>query len=229
MGTAACNHEQELKDIFAGRPEVAALAAAAGSGDIYEIDRLVGLGTDVNYLGKGNISPLLWALLRENKRGFEQMLEVGARADLLRNGMRSTLDIIALNPDSDYLRMALAHGANPNTVNDWNFQTPIFETLEDSLIENMNMLIDAGADINFQNRAGTTPLIFAAGQNHYHVAFILLKSGADFRIRENTGNTVVYSIENNTFVESLDTGGWRAKVVEFLRERGVEVSPKYSD
>jgi len=100
--------------------------------------------------------------------------------------------------------------------------------LMNSRIEHVQLLIDAGANLDFQDQSGTTPLLFAANQNQYRVAYLLLQSGADFSIRNLAGVTMVWPIERNSFALSTDPEGWRQKVVDFLRDQGVEVNPHVS-
>ncbi len=68
---------------------VAALAEAAGTGNLLEIDRLVSTGVDINSIGEEGITPLLWAMMIHNHDGFQRLLERGANpkyGTLFRNG-----------------------------------------------------------------------------------------------------------------------------------------------
>jgi ankyrin repeat protein len=52
-------------------------------------------------------------------------------------------------------------------------------------------LISRGADLNFQNRSGETPLTFAAAWNQPSTANCLLEHGADPNLSDRTGGTAL--------------------------------------
>jgi hypothetical protein len=90
-------------------------------------------------------------------------------------------------------------------------------------IEVVNLLINYGADINFQDNYGRTPLMiytyfFSLGESRYENIFsLLIERGADINIRDNLGRTALYYalfwtrlsvvkilIENGAFVNNED-------------------------
>jgi len=55
-------------------------------------------------------------------------------------------------------------------------------------------LIEAGADVNYKNNEGSTPLHTAAFFCHTEVVKALLEKGADKNIRNNAGSTALESV-----------------------------------
>jgi ankyrin repeat protein len=94
-------------------------------------------------------------------------------------------------------------------------------------LENVKTLVASGADLNYQDSiSGNTPLIQAADLNQFDIVYYLLDRGADYKLKNKFGNTVVFDIEMNN-IDPKSTGyAWRQKVIEFLRSKGVSVNPK---
>lgn len=56
-------------------------------------------------------------------------------------------------------------------------------------VELVELLLDAGADVNAATRRGHTPLVFAAGRGHSKIVQLLLRRGANPRVIVVTGDT----------------------------------------
>ena len=56
-------------------------------------------------------------------------------------------------------------------------------------VELVEVLLDAGADVNAATRRGHTPLVFAAGRGHSKIVQLLLRRGANPRVIVVTGDT----------------------------------------
>jgi len=70
---------------------------------------------------------------------------------------------------------ALRRGADPNAViENW---TPLFWAAQEGHTEIVDLLLDAGADVNFSDPDGFTPLKQAIGESHLDTAERLLLSG----------------------------------------------------
>ena len=194
----------KAEDFFADA-DVRALCKAIEAKDIKEIERLVKLGVDLNAQGRANMTPLLWAFPM-GEDVFGKMLELGADPNirltenhLLLQGKSVTFAAVELVDGliysqyfydvhmDNYLNLVLEHGGDPN-VEDLSGDTPLFCVRRNirRVPEKIQLLLDAGADINHRNHQGATPLASAVGRSHICV-LCLLKSGADYRIVDNKG------------------------------------------
>ena len=68
----------------------------------------------------------------------------------------------------------------------------------------VNMLIEAGADVNAQNKRGETALFCAAWWGHVKCMESLLKAGADVNITDDDGDTALIKASRRTKHESVD-------------------------
>jgi ankyrin repeat protein len=214
--------KMKASDFFASAPAIALVEAAAW-GKTGRIDELLAQGLDVNTTGKDGITPLIWALIKENKTGFRHLLVKGAKPNLQVLQGESALSFAAKNSDPDFLRIVLKHGGNPNLVNPRTNQTPIYDSMDHRRFENVSVLIKGGADLNFRNRSGVTPPIRAAVTNQYQVVFEMLNAGADPKVKDNWGKELIYYLKDRDLDPKHDLYRWRSKVIELLKERGVSV------
>ena len=120
--------------------------------------------------------------------------------------------------DPAYLASLLRHGGDPNALNVYGARTIIHEAIMLSRMENVRLLVDAGADIDARaDLSLVTPLHRAVNVNNYDVAYYLLEQGADPMLEDNMGYSVVDTIKlfKNRGV-SREMHGWYVKVVERL-------------
>lgn len=207
--------------------EVADLAIAAAKGDVEQMARLVSDGVDINASGEYGQTPLFWAFYAHNKNGFAFLLKHGADPNARDENGDGMIHLAAADEDPTYLRLALDHGGDPNLRDTRGiFPTPIFRAIEPIKNDNLKLLIDRGANVDFRDAAGETPIMAAADLNNYSKVYLLLVCGADFRLKDFGGNSIIWNIEHASFDEAGDTGHWRTKVVAFLRQHGIEVHPR---
>jgi len=161
-----------------------------------------------------------------NKAGFTRLLEHGADPNITYDERYSVMWYLAGSDLSEFLELALEYGGDANWLG--GNSTIISPAITFDRVENAKILIEAGADVNFQNRvSGGTPLHAAGGTRHYQIAYLLLEAGADPRINDSNGqNALLGRIEKRGRPGGDDVYAWRQKVIEFLRGMGMEVNPQ---
>jgi ankyrin repeat protein len=236
-----------LKKYF-GDEKVVELVLAANKGDVGKIDSLVAQGVDVNFKGKEDITPLFAAFPSLNLQGFQRLLEHGADPNIPVTSGESVIWFVAMggeksNETLPMLKLCLQHGGNPNWVfhekhpeanqQDIREGRPLIAAVvmyNDRAIDALKLLLDAGADINIKDGHGNTALWYAA-EGHYDVLMFLLKAGATFEEKD----SFIWSLERFPTIadgdekEMAKQREWKKKVIEFLKEKGIDVHPKYPD
>lgn len=206
------------------------LVRAIERGDLDEIDRLVTEGADVNATGTKLdmrvavplASPLMVAMRANRPEAFERLLERGANPNQQVGGV-SPLSLAAKwSASMEFLKLALEHGGDPNLVNPNDGETPIFNAIGYRCDKNVELLIEAGADLNHQGNSGGTPMIRAAGMNRFDIAYRLLEAGADYRPKSKAGNDLAYELIDTTVSPDHEYNRWRLKLIKILEERGVD-------
>lgn len=219
---------------------VRALAKAAGKGRLKTIDKLIAEGVDVNAQGKGNATPLFWALRNSSKKGFEKLLTLGADPNALLGGS-SMMHWVAWHKDVYFLNLSLDHGGDPNLVAGQLKETPLFKAI--GIKGNVNedavqLLVKAGANVNVKAGSkkifgmpmgGQTPILHAASIDRFDVVYELLELGADPRLKNDQGtdlsNHIATTRKNVAAGSSLERD--INKVVQWLADNaGIDV-PAY--
>lgn len=188
-------------------------------------------GADIDAPGSGSITPLFWVLIKRNPEGLTLLLEQGADPNKMimlpedfQEKSTSAMDVASRMDDSQYLKILLEHGGNPNLhVNDWN-EPVLHRAIMYRQLDNVKLLVEHGADINHQDKSGTTPLMQAVLGTMYEIALYLLKQGSDPNLSNKHGVNAVALVERfgegGINKESNDLAAYR-EFIEELKERGL--------
>lgn len=107
--------------------------------------------------------------------------------------------------DLDQVRSQLAAGTDPNLV--YHTNTALTYAARDGFTDIAEVLIDAGADVNWIDGEGVTPLILASFKGHVALTQLLLDHGADKTIIDQWNRTALdYALrrgENDEIVQML--------------------------
>jgi ankyrin repeat protein len=212
-----------------------ALAQAAASGRTEAAAELISHGADVNARGRDGMTPVIWAFLNQNKKGFEFLLQHGGNPNLQLSDGTSTLakelpfagnsamSFAARDEDIWYLETVLKFGGNVNLVNPYNHQTPIYASIASLRTSQPKKLIAAGTNLNYQDADGITPLLCATRANRFDLAYDMLMAGADPTIANKWGKTIVNVIKRSVGHTLPEMSQWRDKVITVLHEKGIDV------
>jgi hypothetical protein len=142
-------HGMTAQEIFSNS-KAAALANAACKGDVSEIAHLVHSGADVNYRGKGGISPLIWAMSCHNYSGMRALLKNGANPNQPMAYGQAPTWLAAGGSDPKILPILLDHGGNPNYYcADCQGTSALENAINYQRTANMKLLVQRGANVNF--------------------------------------------------------------------------------
>jgi len=195
----------KAEDYFAD-PKVIALCKAIEANDLAEMERLVKAGADVNAQGKGNMTPLLWALPDNRLPRFKWLLEHGANPNVViesdfnvRNYMSpgdSVTHMACKTSFPGYFDAVFDHGGDPNQpfflklglgLADQNYPplmavTSALRLKPDEKQKRIRRLIALGADMNALTPSRTPVMDAVLWPGQFDLALTMLEAGADFRM-----------------------------------------------
>jgi ankyrin repeat protein len=219
---AAAAREGDAAQVFAD-PLLAALARAVAMGQSRKAQALIGQGADLAGQGDRGVTLLQWALLRQDRRAMDLLLDLGA--DPAQPGIDgdSVVHLAAMARDPGWLRSLLQRHAPADVANRQTGRTPLMSAVLAGRGANVARLLAAGADPARADGMGNTALHVAGQTGDADLALALLQAGAPPLARNRQG----HSFRAYLFMtpEGLLTG--RAKrarqaVVEWLAAQGID-------
>jgi len=173
--------------LFAAPPRpVMSFDDALSNGNVDEIRSQLYWGHDVNAKGQSDRTPLITAVMLNEEKLVEVLLENGADVDAFETQGKTALHMAVMLGSTAMIEMLLERGTDINAVHrrmdappdlqDFLSVTP----LQLAVLENpqlVEFLLKHGADVNGRNLAGITPLEMATRFRKQEAATLLRQHG----------------------------------------------------
>jgi ankyrin repeat protein len=121
--------------------------------------------------------------------------------------------------DFEVIRQHIKAGSDLNVLEPSRASTPLITAAALGHTEAAKILIEAGADLNYQNADGSTALHTAAVFGRTEVAKVLIDAGTDLNKKNNTGSTALHAAAFFC----------RVAIVKTLLEKGADKTLKNND
>jgi uncharacterized protein len=170
------------------------LHAAAASGSVVEIDRLVKEGADLNARDTFGRTPMMVAAFRQDDAAVRALIEAGANINALEHQSYDVITIAAVLNDLETLKTVLAAGGNARAITSPYSGTALIAAAHLGHAEVCEALIKARAPLDHVNNLGWTALIEAivlgdGGARHQATVEVLIKAGANLNLPDRNGST----------------------------------------
>jgi ankyrin repeat protein len=175
-----------------------ALLWAAHRGDAKEVERLIRAGADVSIANNYGATPMMEAATVGDAAILKLLLKAGADVNSPNAEGQTTLMAVARTGNVEAAKVLLAKGADVNAKEQWGGQTALMWAAAQRQPAMVQLLVKHRADVNARatvrdwkrrvtaegrpkdmNRAGLTPLLYAAREGCIECAKHLLAGGAD--------------------------------------------------
>jgi len=211
------------------------LAKAVESQDTIAIETILKSGNvDVNAREKKfGKTFLIWAVAEDRFYSARKLLQLGADPNLhdTSTGLSAVVAASAKKETSDYLLMVLKYGGDPN--NEVNRRetvenpTPLIAASR-ALLENVKILVKAGANVHHRNKKMQSPLKAAVLASKVDIAhFLIFDCHVDVTLpmsRDIDGDPIYITPFLRYWIFPLDSPEYALKleIIEFLRKKGLD-------
>jgi hypothetical protein len=182
--------------------------AAAWSGDIEEVHRLVAAGADLGITDAARRTALHVAAFASNDEMVRVLVELGADPNVLEMGRYDIITIAAVAGDADLVAVAIEVGGDPGNVTSVYDGTALIAAAHLGHVEVVRTLIEAGAPLDHVNNLEWTALIEAVvlgdgGPRHVETVRALVDAGADTSIADRNGRTPLDHARQRGYAEMV--------------------------
>ena len=167
------------------------LLAAAETGDISTLERLLRSGAKVDVRDNRRRTPLMIAVQRGDAALVRVLVEAGADINAQDNIKDSPFLLAGARGDVAILKLLIPKGPDYSKVNRYG-GSALIPAAERGHVEAVRLLVETGSPVNHINRLGWTALLEAVilgdgGAAHQQILEILIAGGADVNIPDGDG------------------------------------------
>lgn len=220
--------------------EVSALAKAVAAEDINKIEKILSREpTLLNYQEpRFGQTLLMWSILNDRYTSTEMLLRLGADPNLQNHDGLSSLMYAAewrieeWKGDPKYLKLLLKYGGDPNSIAKpteppARFATPLIAAVNSFSLENVKILVDAGANPDYNDRC-TSALTAAFHLSQIEMVryFIIDKKvdihNTDCKTLGGDDITVLTRLRKMTYPLNSHKHKVKMEVVEYVKLQGFD-------
>nr|WP_244244096.1 ankyrin repeat domain-containing protein [Lysobacter alkalisoli] len=202
-------------------PATKPLAAAVATGDVNRIRDLAS-SHDLSVRGEDGVTLLEWAIWNQQPDALAALLEAGADPAQAGTDQETVAHMAAMVEDPQYLQILIGHGAPVDTVSPRAGWTPIFRAVQSRRTPQVDLLVQAGADLQRKDSMGNTLLHVAANVNDAERVLGLLEAGIDPNATNNRGETFQTALFAGSDARlNAQARAERQKVRDWLAAHGV--------
>jgi hypothetical protein len=219
LNAIATSSGMTAREAFSGNERVAAMVEAVRRGDYAESDRQLKAGANVNTVGNGGISPLMWLMIETRRSAnIEYLLKVGADPNYRSpKDNVSAMYFAAGGNRLDLLELLLKYKGNPSLVADQG-ESLLHLAVMQSRDNNIEVLLAHGADINAVDSMGDTVGTTAVALGRFDLVAHFLERGLNHDLER-----LARRIANRAVPPDSEQQRWKDKAVEMLKARGVRL------
>ena len=170
------------------------LHAAAATGDVGAIKRLISAGADLDLRDSHGRTPLMVAGFQRHRAAAAALIDGGAKLAALDHDRYDLVTISAVLNDMDILSLAIARGAPTGLVTSPYDGTALIAAAHLGHVDIVQALIDGKAPLDHVNNLNWTALIEAivlgdGGARHTAIVRALIAAGANLDLADGNGTT----------------------------------------
>lgn len=199
--------------------------------------KLILAGADVNAASEKGLSPVYCACDKNNLELVKMLVERGARVDIpCATAYYPHWPLCAaMYPDNyELVEYLLEHGAKVN-MSDYGEETELFNVDSCKDLRIPLLLLKKGADVNYRNKIGLTPLLEAAVFARMDLIDLYMKYKPKFKTVTNDGDNMIHLMIRGSLphtvsfphhLEGVVGKGFDEEILKFLKKKKVPINGK---
>lgn len=190
---------------------------AVRNGSIDDVQKLLDMGASVHARDTMGWTGFIYAV-RGGKREMAEFL-LAQGSDINAGDMRgdTALHLTAIHNLPEMTQTLLDWGADINALNSDDVCTAVFYATDHPPV--LRILLEAGADINLQDKKGRTPLIRASEHKHEEAVRLLLEKNPGLEVKdEDTCTALAHAVINRS-----------DRIIRLLAEAGANLRPVHNE
>ncbi|UXV17544.1 ankyrin repeat domain-containing protein [Pseudomonas fluorescens] len=199
--------------------KVTAMINAAMDGRTQDVAKFASQGADVNGEGTDGTTPLIWAIKARNWQGTEALLKAGADPNFATEKFKgiSPMWLMSGGNSLEGLALMLRYGGDAKGDSQPHMRDrPLNLAASEGRLENVKLLVAAGADINAHDSFGGSAADEAAIFSHFEVVAWLLEHGYNYDL-----NKLAKLVQIGREPPGSESQRWKNTVISMLEKRGV--------
>lgn len=151
-----------------------ALMDAVNRNDAAAVKKLIAQGINVSELDANQDAPLVIAAYKGYADIVRLLLEAGADVTAVDPGMKATaLHAAAYAGRTEAAKLLVAYHINIDKQGPYNGYTALHDAIWQNNVGVVEVLLDAGANLNLKSNSGQTPLDFAKSKNNQRIVALI--------------------------------------------------------
>lgn len=186
-----------------------ALLQASNEGDKVAISKLLADGADIDATDDRGRTSLMITIHTNQLELFTFLVEQGANINIRDNQRDNPLLYAGAEGKLDFLRAAIAAGADTTITNRYG-GTALIPAADRGHVEiARELLLNSDVDVNHINNLGWTALLEAVilgdgGKNHQEIVKLVIEHGADVNLADRSGVTPLQHAKKLRYKEMVD-------------------------
>jgi len=180
------------------------LMLAANANSPKSTKYLIEHGADVNKADDEGQTALHRAVKAQHFEFARMLIEAGADINAKTKDGETALTLALWNEDFDFAEDLVRRGCELNyeylNTETGQHTTPVVEAASWKQYDLVKMMVKNGADLNFANKEGFTPLNIAAAEGHWKMADLLISLGANIKQDKSIAEN---SLKNSMFLQKI--------------------------
>ncbi|MCD4652545.1 ankyrin repeat domain-containing protein [bacterium] len=194
------------------------LLNAIYKGKLYEVEKLIREGADVNFRNNKQMTALHLAAERGHKYIAKLLIEAGALIEAKDIRQQRPLHYAVKNRRIRTVNLLLESSACVSALDNLD-KSPLHWAAENGHLEVIKILLEAGADINAVSNKKQKPILLASHEGHFDIVCFLIEKGAQIDFHGRDGNSLLqFAVRRRNI-----------NMVEFLLDSGVDINRKFEN